>query len=117
MQNQIEFGAQQQIAQAITQKEVDKITGPDQGQGKSEKANQSHETKIMDKKIELERIKASKGAPKKPEKKPAAKKKTVAEEARDLGLVYMGNGKYATKEGVVTHLNENGILLPYINKD
>ena len=72
----------------------------------------------MDKKIELEKIKASKGAPKKPEaKKPAAKKKTVAEEARDLGLVYMGNGKYATKEGVVTHLNENGILLPYINKD
>jgi hypothetical protein len=117
MQNQIEFGAQQQIAQAHVQKEVDKITGPDQGQGKTEKANQNHETKIMDKKIQLEKIKASKGAPKKTEKKPAAKKKTVAEEARDLGLLYMGNGKYATKEGVVTHLNENGILLPYINKD
>jgi Bacteriophage T4-like portal protein (Gp20) len=119
MQTQIAFGAQQQIAQAHVQKEVDKITGPDQGQGKSEKASQNHETKIMDKKIELEKIKASKGAPKKPEaKKPAPKKKkTVAEEARDLGLVYMGNGKYATKEGVVTHLNENGILLPYINKD
>jgi hypothetical protein len=119
MENQIAFGAQQQIAQAVTQKEVDKITGPDQGQGKTEKANQSHETKIMDKKIELERIKASKGAPKKTEaKKPAAKKKkTVAEEAKDMGLVYIGNGRYADRAGNVTHLNENGILLPYINKD
>jgi len=119
MQNQIAFGAQQQIAQAVTQKEVDKITGPDQGPNKSETLGRDHESKIMDKKIELERIKASKGAPKKTEaKKPAPKKKkTVAEEAKDLGLVYMGNGKYATKEGVVTHLNENGILLPYINKD
>jgi hypothetical protein len=118
MENQIAFGTQQQIAQAVTQKEVDKITGPDAGPGKSEKSNQSHETKIMDKKIELERIKASKGAPKKTEaKKPAAKKKTVAEEAKDMGLVYIGNGRYSDRAGNVTHLNENGILLPYINKD
>jgi hypothetical protein len=117
MQNQIAFGAQQQIAQAVTQKEVDKITGPDAGPGKSEKSNQSHESKIMDKKIELERIKASKGAPKKPEAKKPAKKKTVAEEAKDMGLVYIGNGRYADRSGTVTHLNENGILLPYINKD
>ena len=66
----------------------------------------------MDKKIELERIKASKGAPKKD-----TKKKTVAEEAKDLGLVYIGNGRYADRSGTVTHLNENGILLPYLNKD
>jgi hypothetical protein len=117
MQNQIAFGAQQQIAQAVTQKEVDKITGPDAGPSKSETQGRDHESKIMDKKIELERIKASKGAPKKPEKKPAAKKKTVAEEAKDMGLVYIGNGRYADRSGTVTHLNENGILLPYINKD
>ena len=118
MQTQIAFDAQQQIAQAHVQKEVDKIAGPDQGPGKSEKASQDHESKIIDKKIELEKIKASKGAPKKPEaKKPAAKKKTVAEEAKDLGLIYIGNGRYADKAGTVTHLNENGILLPYINKD
>jgi hypothetical protein len=113
MQNQIAFGAQQQIAQAVTQKEVDKITGPDQGPNKSETIGRDHESKMMDKKIELERIKAKKSsAPAK-----AAKKKTVAEEAKDLGLVYVGSGKYANKGGEITHLNENGILLPYLNKD
>lgn len=117
MQNQIAFGAQQQIAQAVTQKEVDKITGPDAGPSKSEVVGRDHESKIMDKKIELERIKASKGAPKKTEAKKPAKKKTVAEEAKDMGLVYIGNGRYADRSGTVTHLNENGILLPYINKD
>ena len=117
MQNQIAFGAQQQIAQAQVQKEVDKITGPDQGPNKSETIGRDHESKMIDKKIELERIKASKGAPKKTDKKPAAKKKTVAEEAKDMGLVYIGNGRYADRSGTVTHLNENGILLPYINKD
>jgi hypothetical protein len=113
MQNQIAFGAQQQIAQAVTQKEVDKITGPDQGPSKSEKTSQDHESKMMDKKIALEKMKQKKSAP--PAK--AAKKKTVAEEAKDLGLVYVGSGKYANKGGEITHLNENGILLPYLNKD
>ena len=47
----------------------------------------------------------------------AAKKKTVAEEAKELGLIYVGSGKYANKDGVVTHLNENGILSSHINKD
>ena len=56
-------------------------------------------------------------APKKPEAKKPAKKKTVAEEAKDMGLVYIGNGRYADRSGTVTHLNENGMLLPYINKD
>jgi hypothetical protein len=113
MQNQIAFGAQQQIAQAVTQKEVDKIAGPDQGPSKSEKTSQDHESKMMDKKIALEKMKQKKSAP--PAK--AAKKKTVAEEAKDLGLVYVGSGKYANKGGEITHLNENGILLPYLNKD
>ncbi len=108
MQNQIEFGAAQQIAQAQTQKEVDKITGPDQGPSKSEAQGRDHESKMMDKKIELEKIKSKKSAA--PAKKPAAKKKTVAEEARDLGLLYMGNNQYATGDGKITHINENGIL-------
>jgi hypothetical protein len=128
MQNQIAFGAQQQIAQAHVQKEVDKITGPEQK--KSEEKTRSHEANMADKKIELEKLKsktditkakqAAKAVnSKKPEaKKPAPKKKkTVAEEAKDLGLIYVGGGKYANRGGVVTHLNENGILLPYINKD
>jgi hypothetical protein len=68
---------------------------------------------MMDKKIALEKMKQKKSAP--PAK--AAKKKTVAEEAKDLGLVYVGSGKYANKGGEITHLNENGILLPYLNKD
>ena len=111
MQNQIAFGAQQQIAQAQVNKEVEKITGPDQGTSKSEAQGRDHESKMMDKKIELEKIKNR-------EKKPTpAKKKTVAEAAKDLGLVYIGNGRYATKSGEITHLNENGILLPYINRN
>ena len=70
---------------------------------------------MMDKKIELEKTKASKKpADKKPatNKKPA-KKKTVAEEARDLGLLYVGGGKYVNLQGQLTHLNENGVLKPY----
>ena len=89
---------------------------------------------MADKKIELEKIKsktditkakqAAKAVEKKPEakkseaKKPAPKKKkTVSEEARDMGLIYIGGGKYATRGGVVTHLNENGKLLPFINRN
>jgi hypothetical protein len=109
MQNQIAFDAQQQIAQAQVSKEVDKITGPDQGPGKAETASRDHESKMMDKKIELERMKQKKAAP--------AKKKTVAESAKEMGLLYVGRGRYANKSGVVTHLNESGILVPNINKD
>ncbi len=112
MQNQIAFGAQQQIAQAQVQKEVDKISGPDQGPSKSESQGRDHESKMMDKKIELERMKQKKSVPAK-----AAKKKTVAEEAKELGLVYAGNGRYINKSGSVTHLNENGVLVPYLEED
>ena len=122
MQNQIAYNAQSQIAQAHVQKEVDKIVSPDQK--KSEEKTRSHEANMADKKIELEKIKSktdiakAKQAAKSVEKKPKpAKKKTVAEEAKDLGLIYIGNGRYADKAGTVTHLNENGILLPYINKE
>ena len=115
MQNQIAFNAQQQIAQAQVDKQVQKITGPDQGPSKSEAQGRDHESKMMDKKIELEKIKANKQ--KKPTPTKSAKKKTVAEEAKDLGLIYIGNGRYADKGGTITHLNENGILSPYINKD
>ena len=122
MQNQIAYNAQSQIAQAHVQKEVDKIVSPDQK--KSEEKTRSHEANMADKKIELEKLKSktdiakAKQAAKAVEKKPKpAKKKTVAEEAKDLGLIYIGNGRYADKVGTVTHLNENGILMPYINKD
>jgi hypothetical protein len=108
MQNQIAFNAQQQIAQAQVNKEVDKITGPDEGPNKSEIIGRDHESKILDKKIELERIK-TKSIP--------AKKKTVAEQAKDLRLTYIGGGKYVDQGNVVTHINENGRLLPYINRN
>lgn len=111
MQNQIAYNAQQQIAQAQVNQEIEKITGPDQGPSKTELVNKDYESKMMDKKIELERIKNR-------EKKPIqAKKKTVAEQAKDLRLTYVGGGKYADSGNVVTHINENGKLLPYINKD
>jgi hypothetical protein len=112
MQNQIAFGAQQQIAQAHVQKEVDKIAGPDQEPGKAETASRDHESNMMDKKIKLATIQSKKGSTP-PKKEPAKKKKTVAEEAKDLGLVYVGSGKYAAPNGTVTHLNENGILVPH----
>ena len=115
MQNQIAFDAQQQIAQAQVSKEVDKIN-PDNG--KKEQVGRDHESNMMDKKIELEKIKSSKkpAAPaptKKPADKKPAKKKTISEEAKDLGLLYIGGGRYANSQGTVTHLNENGILVPY----
>jgi len=101
MENQIAFDAQSQIAQAQISKEVDKIN-PEAN--KKEMINKDHESKMMDKKIELEKVKSK--------KTPQNKKKTVAEEAKDLGLIYIGSGKYATKTGIVTHLNENGNLIP-----
>jgi hypothetical protein len=114
MQNQIEFGAAQQIAQAQTQKEVDKIMGPDQGASKAESQGRDHESKMMDKKIELEKIKSKKSAAPAKKPAPAKKKKTVAEEAREMGLCYIGNNQYAGGDGKVTHINENGILKPFI---
>jgi hypothetical protein len=104
MENQIAFNAQQQIAQAQVNKEVDKITGPDEGPGKSETISRDHESEMMDKKIKLAQIQSKKSAP--------AKKKTVAEQAKDLGLVYVGSNRYADTSGNVTHLTENGILVP-----
>jgi hypothetical protein len=103
MQNQIAFNAQQQIAQAQVDQEVQKITGPDQGPGKSEKAGQDHESKMMDKKIKLAQIQSKKSAP---------AKKSVVKEARELGLTYVGSNRYANIDGEVTHLNENGELVP-----
>ena len=101
MQNQIVFDAQRQIAQAEIQNQVDQIR-PDSGE--REMINKSHESDMMDKKIKLAQIQNK-------------KKKTVAEEAKSLGLTYVGGGKYADSGNVVTHINENGRLLPYINKE
>lgn len=106
MENQIAFGAQQQIAQAHVNKEVEKITGPDEGPGKAETSSRDHESKMMDKKIKLAQIQSKKSAP------APAKKKTVAEQAKELGLVYVGSNRYADTSGNVTHLTENGILVP-----
>ena len=95
MQTQIAFDSQKQIAQAQVQNQIDKIR-PDNTE--QELANKSLDANMMDKKIELEKMKS----------RPA--KKTVAKEARELGLTYIGEGRYANNEGQVTHLNENGIL-------
>jgi hypothetical protein len=110
MQNQIEFGAQQQIAQAQVGKEIEKITGPDQGPGKAETSSRDHESKMMDKKIKLAQIQSNKKSA--PAKSAPAKKKNVAEQAKELELIYVGGGRYSTPEGIVTHLNENGVLTP-----
>ena len=112
-QNQIAFDAQNQLAQAHIQKEVDKVN-PDAG--KKEQAGRDHESNMMDKKIELEKTKnkkpVAKPAPKAPAKKPAPKKKkTISEEAKELGLWYIGNNQYATNEGKVTHVADKGKLV------
>ena len=98
-QDQLHFQAQSQITQAVTQKKIDNIVG-DEEPKKSELINKDHEANMMDKKIELEKLKS----------KPSGVKKTVAKEARELGLTYIGENRYANNEGQVTHLNENGIL-------
>lgn len=100
-QNQLQFQAQQQITQAAVQQEIDKNT-EEQPVSKNELINKDHESKMMDKKIELERMKSKKASP---------AKKSVVKEAKDLGLIYVGSGQYADSEGRVTHLNENGILV------
>jgi hypothetical protein len=107
-QNQLQYQAQQQITQAVTQKEIQKATQDDEdsGPGKSELASRDHESNMMDKKIELEKIKSNKSLP----------KKTVAKEAKDLGLIYVGNNQYADTQGNARFINENGILVE-INKD
>jgi hypothetical protein len=107
MQNQIAFDAQKQLTQAQIDQEIQQMTGPAEP-SKQEIVNKQHDQTMMDKKIELERIKSGQRT---------SKKKTVAEEARQLGLVYVGSGKYASKDGIVTHLNENGKLIPNLNKD
>ena len=99
-ENQLQFQAQQQITQAAVQQEIDK-NREEQPVNKNEIINKSHEANMMDKKIELEKMK---------------NKKSVVKEARELGLKYVGSGQYADSEGYVTHLNENGILVK-LNKD
>jgi hypothetical protein len=92
-ENQLQFQAQQQIAQAQVQNQIDQIR-PDNSE--KEMINKSHEADMMDKKIELEKMK---------------NKKSVVKEAKDLGLKYVGSGQYADSEGLITHLNENGVLV------
>ena len=66
----------------------------------------------MDKKIELERMKQKKSTgPAKAAAKKPAKKKTISEEAKDLGLVYTGNNRYMNTEGKVTHIADRGKLV------
>jgi len=122
-QNQLQFQTQQQITQAAVQSQIDKATANDEEQiSKPEQAGRDHESKMMDKKIELEKIKSKKSvAPAKKastgskDKKPApkTKKKTISEEAKDLGLTYIGSGKYSNNQGQITHINLNGVLKPY----
>lgn len=90
---------QQQTAQAELQKndqeDNEKMAGP----------GRAHDQTMMDKKIALEKEKAKN----KPKAKPGKKTKTVAEEAREIGLKYMGNGFYGTDD-LITHHNNRGIL-------
>ena len=104
-QNQLAFNAQQQITQAAVQQEIDKNT-EEKPVSKNEIINKDHEQSMMDKKIELERIKNKKSQSKKP----------LVKEARSLGLTYMGSNRYANNQGVITHLNENGYLVE-LNKE
>ena len=39
-----------------------------------------------------------------------AKKKTISEEAKELGLTYIGNNKYSNKDGKITHFAVLGKL-------
>jgi len=106
-QDQLAFGAQQQVVQAITQKNInDMMPQEEDVPSKGEQESRGHEANMMDKKIELEKIKQKGKSP-----APAAKKKSVVKEAKDLGLTYVGQGKYSNTEGQVTHLNENGQLV------
>jgi hypothetical protein len=113
MDNQLAFQTQQQVTQAAVQDGIQKVAPPQAPpapeEPKHEKDKRGHESKMMDKKIQLAKIQSSKS------KAPAAakkKKKTVSEEAKSLGLVYMGSGKYADAVGNTTHINENGVLVP-----
>jgi len=121
-QNQLDFQGQQQIQQAAIQAQVDKtVSSEDEKEddkvSPAEKAGRDHESKMMDKKIQIEKIKAkSKSKSAVPTKKPAPKKKSVAKEAKDMGLIYVGNGQYSDPQGTVRFINENGILTE-LNKD
>lgn len=100
--NQLSIDTQQQVAQAHINKAVEKVdkTGAD-----NQIAQQDHEQNMMDKKIELaktQNVKYSAGH---------NKRKTVAEEAKSLGLVYVGNNSYSDESNKITHLNENGRLV------
>ena len=104
-QNQLAFQAQQQVVQAATQQKISDMMPKDEDvTSKGEQESRGHEQSMMDKKIELERLKSKKTVP---------AKKSVVKEARELGLTYVGSGQYANSEGQVTHLNENGILVPF----
>ena len=105
-QDNMALQAQQQFQQAAVQDKIEKTFGNDE----KEMVNKDHEANMMDKRIELEKVKAS--------KKPGSikttlskKKKTVSEEAKDLGLVYIGSGKYMNESGEYTHMNVNGVLV------
>jgi len=98
-QDQMALQSQQQIQQAVVQDKIQQLT-QDPNQDEKDMINKGHEQSMLDKKIELEKV----------------KKKAAVKEAVELGLTYVGNGKYANTEGKVTHLNENGILIPLETK-
>ena len=66
---------------------------------------------MMDKKIELEKIKSKKKPAAAASKAPAKKKKTLSEEAKELGLSYIGNNRYMNTDGKVTHIASQGKLI------
>jgi hypothetical protein len=96
--------------------------------------SRQHEKDMADKKMEAEKIKAKttitkakldsmkvthkktetkKPSEKKaPPKKAATKKKTLKEEALENNLNYIGFNQYTDETGKVTHIRENGVIIP-----
>ena len=97
-QDNMAMQAQQQFQNAAVQDKIEKTFGDTE----KDAVNKDHEANMLDKKIELERLKA---------KKPVAAKKATIKEARSLGLSYVGNNQYANNEGQVTHIAQNGYLV------
>jgi hypothetical protein len=99
-QDSMALSAQQQFNQAAVQDKIQKTFGNDE----KEMVNKDHEQSVLDKKIELERIKSKKSVP-------ASNKRNTVKEARELGLTYVGSNQYANSQGQVTHLSRNGYLV------
>jgi len=104
------------------------MLGPSEDEKKQETQetdkSRKHEKEMHDKKMEAEKLKAKttltkakidakKVSEKKtPPKKAATKKKSLKEQSEEMNLKYIGFNQYANENGEVTHIRENGVLIP-----